>query len=94
MFQFDRVENPAQGLFGGLPGGPSRLALNASTKVASKGRVTLSQGDRLNLDYAGGGGYGPPEQRDGASLAADLRDGFVSREAAEKIYRSSEAARS
>jgi N-methylhydantoinase B len=94
MFQFDRVDNPAQGLFGGLPGGPSKLTLNASTTLASKGRVTLGRGDRLNLDYAGGGGYGPPEQRDAASLAADLRDGFVSMEAAEKIYRTKGTARS
>ena len=52
--------------------------------------MTLSRGDRLNLDYAGGGGYGPPAERDAAALAADLRDGFVSRDAAREIYRATE----
>jgi N-methylhydantoinase B len=28
--------------------------------------------------YAGGGGYGPPGERDPAAIAADLRDGFIS----------------
>jgi N-methylhydantoinase B len=93
MFQFDRVDNPARGLFGGLPGGRSRLTLNGSTPVPSKGRITLNHGDRLHLDYAGGGGYGPPTQRDPQALAADLRDGFVSKEAAETIYRRDGAAK-
>jgi N-methylhydantoinase B len=87
MFQFDRVDHPAAGLFGGLPGGRSKLALNGSTPLPSKGRVTLKRGDRLNLDYAGGGGYGPPGERDAAAVAADLRDGFISEDAAKAIYR-------
>jgi N-methylhydantoinase B len=87
LFQFDRVDHPAAGLFGGLPGGRSRLSLNGSTQLPSKGRVTLNRGDRLHLDYAGGGGYGPPKEREAAAVAADLRNGFISKDAAHAIYR-------
>ncbi|MFI5011615.1 MAG: hydantoinase B/oxoprolinase family protein [Hyphomicrobiales bacterium] len=87
MFQFDRLDHPAAGLFGGGPGGRSKLALNGSTPVPGKGRVLLRRGDRLSLDYAGGGGYGPPSDRDAAAVAADLRDGYISQDAAREIYR-------
>ncbi len=84
--QFDRVEHPALGVFGGLPGGRSRLVLNQDGPVPAKGRMVLQQGDRLKVDYAGGGGYGPPERRDRAAVLEDVREGLVSREAAERLY--------
>lgn len=84
--QFDRVHNPAQGLFGGLPGGPSRLGMQDGTPVASKGRIVMHQGDVLKLDYAGGGGYGPPAERSRAAVRADLRDGLISEQAARATY--------
>lgn len=83
--QFDRVEHPAGGLFGGLPGGRSQLALNENT-VPSKGRIKAVRGDRLILDFAGGGGYGPPIERDRMEVAMDLRNGIISAAAAEEHY--------
>lgn len=84
--QFDRVHNPAMGLFGGLPGGRSRLTLNDGKPVPSKGRMTMLQGDRLHLDYAGGGGYGAPAERPRAAVAADLKNGLISQQAAREVY--------
>ncbi|MEP5513680.1 MAG: hydantoinase B/oxoprolinase family protein, partial [Bauldia litoralis] len=34
----------------------------------------------------GGGGYGPPEEREPERVVADVREGWVSRERAEMIY--------
>ena len=34
----------------------------------------------------GGGGFGNPFKRDAAKVAEDVREGYVSREAAEKLY--------
>jgi len=85
-FQFDRIENPAQGVFGGRPGGASRLILNDGVTVPGKGRITMKCGDRLKISYAGGGGYGVPEKRDRAAVAADLEDGLISEAAARAIY--------
>ena len=36
---------------------------------------------------AGGGGYGDPAKRDPKRVVEDVLDGYVSREAAEKVYR-------
>ena len=50
--------------------------------VKSKIVATLHKGDRIVVATAGGGGYGPPLERDAALLLADLRNGKVSLEAA------------
>jgi N-methylhydantoinase B len=34
----------------------------------------------------GGGGFGHPFQRDAAKVAEDVREGYVSRQAAEQLY--------
>ncbi|MBI2526623.1 MAG: hydantoinase B/oxoprolinase family protein [Candidatus Rokubacteria bacterium] len=84
--QFDRIDHPAWGLFGGLPGGAARLVMNGSERVPAKGRVIARPGDRLTIHYAGGGGYGPPTERARALVARDLRDELISAEAARAIY--------
>lgn len=84
--QFDRVENPAVGLFGGHPGGRSKLILNGTDRVPAKGRLTLIKGDKLYLDYAGGGGYGPPGERSRDAVLSDLQNGFISEQIAKDVY--------
>lgn len=84
--QFDRVEHPANGLLGGMPGRPSRLRLNGVTEISAKGRISLEPGDRLELTYAGGGGFGHPADREPHLIEADLRAGYVSREGAARDY--------
>ena len=84
--QFDRVDHPALGLFGGQPGGRSRLLKNGMEPVPSKGRIMGRAGERLTLDYAGGGGYGPPLERSRQAVLDDLEDGLISAEAARVVY--------
>ena len=41
----------------------------------------------MSYRTCGGGGYGPPEERDPADVLRDVRDGRVSAERAREIYR-------
>ncbi len=84
--QFDRIDHPAPGVHGGLHGGRSRLRLNQTQAVPSKGRFLMHKGDRLSVDYAGGGGYGAPAKRDRAAVRSDLRAGIISETAAREVY--------
>ncbi|NIP45127.1 MAG: hypothetical protein GWN21_00850 [Gammaproteobacteria bacterium] len=47
----------------------------------------VGKGDRLVVETAGGGGYGPPTERDRGALEEDVRNGKVSADAAREIYR-------
>ncbi len=84
---FDRVDFPPMGVHGGLPGGRSRLRLNGTGPVPSKGQFRMHKGDRLTVDYAGGGGYGKPAQRDRELVREDLRAGRISAAAARDLYK-------
>ena len=46
----------------------------------------LKGGDRFQLDTPGGGGLGNPLERDPAMVLADIREGYVSVEAAARDY--------
>ena len=82
----DRRDHPAQGVLGGAAGGAAVIALADGTRPHPKSRTTVQPGARVQLLYAGGGGYGDPVQRDPAALAADIRDGYVTKEGAERDY--------
>jgi N-methylhydantoinase B len=81
----------ATGVFGGLDGRRARLVRNPGrgdeellfSKVA---RLEMKVGDAMRIETPGGGGYGPPTERALEALAADLRSGKVTREAAERDY--------
>ncbi len=83
---FDRVENPARGRNGGLDGAAGRVELVSGQTLRSKGRQLVRNGERLRLSLPGGGGYGPPEERDERHVAADLRAGLISGQQAADIY--------
>ncbi|WP_298973158.1 hydantoinase B/oxoprolinase family protein [uncultured Roseobacter sp.] len=83
---FDRVENPARGRDGGADGAAGRVELTDGTKLRSKGRQLVKNGQRLKLSLPGGGGYGAPGARDSAQVSADLADGFITRAQAKKDY--------
>ena len=48
--------------------------------------MRLERGDAYKMLSGGGGGFGNPFKRDPAKVADDVREGYVSREAAEKLY--------
>jgi len=60
---FERALHPPRGAFGGGNGGPTRLTLDGETIDPKQGCI-LRPGAELVVETAGGGGYGPPGQRD------------------------------
>ena len=71
-----------------LGGGAGTLRVHAvdGKPVHAKGRMEVAPGARITVTEAGGGGFGDPRQRDRASIASDVADGFVSPDAARTIY--------
>ncbi|MBI4505167.1 MAG: hydantoinase B/oxoprolinase family protein [Chloroflexi bacterium] len=84
-FMASRISEAPEGLFGGAPGKLGSVLLNGEW-INPKFRRTLQPGDRLALNTPGGGGFGPPAQRDRLALCADVEDGVVSAEATAREY--------
>ena len=86
----DRERWGPHGLFGGLPGERAHYVLNPdsdATELGSKVTVQLKENDVVSYRTCGGGGYGPPEDRDPEDVLWDVRNGKVSLERAGKVYR-------
>lgn len=89
--RIDSVANPPWGVAGGLAGGTGRAVINPGTDrervlaPLSDGTV-LRRGDTLLIETGGGGGHGHPFDRPAAQVVQDIRDGFVSIEAARRDY--------
>ena len=89
------------GLRGGHTGDQSRLLVRRAGSptfqtfgeafgTSSNSRIAnieLREGDAVLIGSPGGGGYGAPELRDPAQVLRDVREGFVSAEAAREVYR-------
>jgi N-methylhydantoinase B len=84
---FERARIPTQGLLGGGPGAPGRVATADGRVLAAKAQHWLRSTDRVVLHTPGGGGYGPPNERDPALIVADVTAGRVSEAAARQAYR-------
>ena len=76
-------------LLGGLQPEPNSLIAYPDTDrewpVSTK-RVPVSVGDTFRVVTAGGGGHGLPSEREPSAVLEDVRDGYVSRAAADEIY--------
>ena len=90
---FERFRHAPYGIKGGEPGSLSRTTVTradgsqASLRSKVSG-VALRRGDIVTIETSGGGGYGPPEERDPARLTRDLEDGMVTPEKARQHYAS------
>jgi N-methylhydantoinase B len=86
----DRQTHPAWGLYGGRPGTPGDAYLCRGEQIyrlpTKYDNLLLEQGDRVVVRTGGGGGYGPPWERDPAWVLRDVRRGFVSVECAASQY--------
>jgi N-methylhydantoinase B len=76
---------------GGLPSGVTRIVRNPGTDreeiLHSKASgLVLDAGETIRVETLGGGSNGSPRERSAANLASDLRQGKVSRAAAERDY--------
>lgn len=83
---FDRVDHPARGRDGGAQGDAGRVELADGTKLRSKGRQLVKNGQRLRLSLPGGGGFGDPAMRDPAQVVADFAAGYITAQEAEDDY--------
>jgi N-methylhydantoinase B len=82
---------PPNGCAGGGHGRPGEIWINPGAPTAKRlpsryADHPLRTGDMFRLDTPGGGGYGDPLARDPERVLADVREGLVSREAAERDY--------
>ncbi len=88
--QFDHVKFPPPGLNGGGPGAPARVLVERDGETVElpgkSGGYRLQKGDRVTVLTQGGGGLGPPSERDPAALAHDLLTGKVTAAAARTDY--------
>ena len=90
--QVDRVHCAPWGLAGGREGRGNEVTLRLGGKEVAdlpNAKVLtqrLNPGDAFTLRAGGGGGFGAPEERDPDKVAHDVRQGYVSREAARTIY--------
>lgn len=83
---------PPWGLGGGGHSGTSETLVWEGTEREQRltGRVylfgPLMKGDRVSARSTGGGGWGDPRQRDPELICADIRNGFITADEAEKRY--------
>ncbi|MCF3932018.1 hydantoinase B/oxoprolinase family protein [Acuticoccus sp. M5D2P5] len=96
----DRHEVRPFALFGGAEGGnggtmvkkagseawSTVCELYGKTSSSKYANVRFDPGDRVLLWTPGGGGYGDPAERDPGAIAEDVAEGYVSAEAASRLY--------
>jgi 5-oxoprolinase (ATP-hydrolysing)/N-methylhydantoinase A len=86
----DRQIHTPYGLSGGGPGAPSsnliRRRDGSLERLPPMFGTVLQTGDVFHHRMAGGGGWGDPRARDPEAVAADVRDGKVSPDAARLHY--------
>ena len=78
------------GAFGGHAGRVAEYVLvrdGEATRLGSKSTVELVPGDVISVRTCGGGGYGPPEEREPERVLRDVLEGKVSAERARDVYR-------
>ena len=78
----ERHRSPARGAAGGEAGACAHSVIRRAggggeEVIPSKTLVRLEEGDRVEVNTAGGGGYGDPAMRPGDLLAADFAGGKV-----------------
>ena len=87
------ADRDRKGPWGALGGHDARVAEyvlirdGVETRVGSKSTTELLAGDILSVRSCGGGGYGPPEEREPERVLRDVLEGKVSAERARVEYR-------
>ena len=86
----DRTTRGAGGVLGGHDSSPAEYVLirdGIETRLSAKTTFDVLPGDTVSYRTCGGGGYGPPEERDAELVAQDVREGKVSAVRAREVYR-------
>ena len=87
--KIERTKCPPWGLRGGKPGTVSDVEIRrvgGDALHVLKGNHFLGTGDVVVVRTAGGGGFGPPWEREAWRVVDDVRLGYVSRAAAQTDY--------
>jgi N-methylhydantoinase B/oxoprolinase/acetone carboxylase alpha subunit len=94
----DRHLRGARGLQGGQPGAPNALLFEidgvwdnavahfGSASPSKLANIRLPRGTRIAICAGGGGGMGEPAERPAAAVSRDVALGYVSRDAAARVY--------
>jgi N-methylhydantoinase B len=86
----DRDKAGPWGAFGGDDAGVAEYVLirdGVETRLGSKSTTDLLAGDVVSIRSCGGGGFGPPDERDPQRVLRDVLEGKVSVERAREHYR-------
>jgi N-methylhydantoinase B len=90
LYAADAVVNPALGVRGGHAGKPSgqqkRTATGELVELDAVGSLVLADQERVIGYYGGGGGYGPPFERDPQLVRRDVEEGWITSERAREVY--------
>jgi N-methylhydantoinase B len=89
--RMDRFKFSSPGIFGAKPAQMSKAVLNPgdakeralTSKIAG---LRLHQGDLLSVEFAGGGGWGDPLERDPERVRQDIVRDYVSPASAHDVY--------
>ncbi|MEK9966309.1 MAG: hydantoinase B/oxoprolinase family protein [Rhodospirillaceae bacterium] len=91
IYNSDGTINAPKGVRGGLgaasAGQEKLLANGAEEEVPRVGQVTLNPGEMIVSRSCGGGGFGPPTERNPERVREQVAEGFVSRARAREVYR-------
>ncbi|MGE0238140.1 MAG: hydantoinase B/oxoprolinase family protein [Parvibaculaceae bacterium] len=89
-FVSDGCQNPPRGVRGGGTGGNAqqyRRRLDGSLEpLPGVTSTTLAPGERIVAVTCGGGGFGSPLKRDPGRVAHNAREGWITRQRAERVY--------
>ena len=81
----ERVKFPPRGLRGGTDGAAGTDYLNGEL-IPAKVRLDMQRDDIVTFDTPGGGGFGPPEDRDPSKIKSDVENGLVTAAKAKSDY--------
>jgi N-methylhydantoinase B len=86
----ERTLDAPWGVTGGQSGRPNAGAIElpdgTRRAVAKETSLPLAKGSRYFGSTGGGGGYGPPEDRDPEAIRFDLREGYVTEDHVRRHY--------
>jgi len=89
-FSLERKVTPPWGLRGGQDGAVNGVEITAPDGAVRHVRKAtqhpIAAGERVRIMTGGGGGFGPPAERDAAAVRRDVREGYVTPEAARRDY--------
>jgi N-methylhydantoinase B len=86
----ERTKHAPWGIAGGREGRPNsgylRMPDGSRTFIAKATSLPIPKGSTFEMHCGGGGGYGRPEDREPERVLSDVREGYITEEAARKHY--------